>query len=76
MPSKHVIKYVVSTDPESLYPGATDDDTITTYRTPEQAVASITAGLHGDFGTRYVLKIELEVVATATRPWAIVPKDA
>lgn len=45
------------------------------YQSQADAEDSIRIGEHGDYGTRFVIKAELETVSTATRPWAVVAVD-
>lgn len=41
------------------------------YRTQADAEDSIRTGEHGDYGTRYVVKADLETVSVATRSWEL-----
>jgi hypothetical protein len=50
------------------------EDEPTAYESPEQAGEAITHGVHGDYGTKYVLKVSTELVAEYSRPWALIRK--
>jgi hypothetical protein len=60
--------FVVSDYPNDLEP---NDEGIPVYRSPDEAADAILNGWHGEHGTKYVLKVTVEVVAVATRPWEI-----
>lgn len=68
-------RYAVSTYQDDLVPDEEAEGRVRTYDTAENAIKAIKADLHGELGTRYVLKIDLEVVATASRNWEL-RKDA
>lgn len=58
----------------STYPGKIDTDDQGTplhYQSQTDAEDSIKTGEHGDMGTRYVIKAELETVAVASRSWEL-----
>lgn len=48
------------------------EESLSLYDTAEDAAKAITDGWHGEYGSKYILKIKVELVATATRPWAII----
>ena len=41
------------------------------YKSRADAEDAIKIGEHGDFGTRYVIRAELETVSVATRTWTL-----
>lgn len=69
----HKVWYIVSDSPDRIDPvneGPPDH-----YDTPEDAGDSIVTGYHGELGTRYVLAVDVSVVATWDRPWALTLED-
>lgn len=58
----------------STYSGKIDTDDQGSplhYQTRADAEDAIKTGEHGDYGTRYVIKAELETVSTAHRAWEL-----
>lgn len=71
--------YFVSEDPDRLVKPLADQDRdvdhgMPHYKTREDAVDAIRGDHHGETGTLYVIKADIQVVATATRNWSIVRK--
>lgn len=82
MTTRHV-HYFVSADPDRItWPEYNRDHMVGPvndpphYQTPEDAVDAIKADAHGGFGPLYVIKAELEVVATADRGWELRRKES
>lgn len=64
--------FIVSESPHRIEPA--DEETPTHYSSPEDAGKAITDGLHGEYGTRYVLSVALTPVAEYSRSWTLVRK--
>lgn len=64
--------YIVSSDPGHLVPPV--DEIPPEYATVDEAYDAIVSGHHGEYGTRYILKINSQCVAVAQRPWALTRK--
>jgi len=64
--------YIVSESPHRIEPA--DEGTPTEYVSPEAAGKAIKDGHHGEYGTRYVLKVALTPVAEYSRSWTMVRK--
>lgn len=69
----HVVWYVVSCDQDQI---TLDDDDVTLiqYANVEGAGKAIRDGYHGQYGTRYILAMDLSVAAVAERSWTLVHK--
>jgi hypothetical protein len=65
--------FIVSESPDHIEP--VGEEVPTEYATPEGAANAIRAGVHGDYGTRYVIKVAYSVVAEYSRPWALVRRE-
>jgi hypothetical protein len=72
--SDHKVWYVVSDSETRVEP--VDEETPTHYNTPEEATAAILSGYHGEYGTRYVLAVDVSLVSTYDRAWELRRKDA
>jgi hypothetical protein len=66
-------KYVVSLERDSIQ--LYDEDDLIQYDTKEEAGEAIRNGVHGEAGTRYVLRVELSVNATYDRAWIAIRND-
>jgi len=64
--------YIVSESPHRIEP--VGEETPTEYVSPEAAGKAIMDGLHGEYGTRYVLRVALTPVAEYSRAWTMVRK--
>jgi hypothetical protein len=65
--------YIVSESPHRIEPA--DEETPTEYVSPESAGKAIKDGHHGEYGTRYVLKVALTPVAEYSRAWTMIRKS-
>lgn len=66
--------YIVSESPDRIEPAG--EDTPSQYATAEDAGEAIKQDYHGEYGTKYVLKISIDaVVAEYSRPWTLVRKS-
>ncbi len=65
--------YIVSYEADRIV-SCEEDDTVSHYQTPEDAGDDILNGVHGETGTRYVLRVETSVAAVYDRGWTMVRK--
>lgn len=65
--------YIVSESPDRIEPA--NEEIPSRYTTAEKAGDAIKSGVHGDYGTRYVLWITTELSATYDRAWVLIPKE-
>lgn len=68
MPSK-IEWFFVSTQSGKI--DTDDEGSPLHYKSRTDAEDAIKIGEHGDFGTRYVVRAELETVSVATRTWTL-----
>ena len=64
--------YIVSDAKDRIHP--VEEDIPSEYPTAEAAGDAIKDGLHGEYGTRYVLKVSITAVAEYSRSWTMVRK--
>lgn len=69
----HVVWYVVSCDSDQITM-ADDAENLDQYACVEDAESDIRNGQHGQYGTRYILAVDLSVVAVVERSWTLVHK--
>lgn len=65
--------FIVSDEPDRIAPSF--EGVPTTYESADAAGRAIQQDVHGEYGTRYVLKVTLEQVAEYYRPWTLRRKD-
>ena len=67
--------FIVSDEPDSISRPVDDQhQDPPLYSSPEEAGEAIKTGEHGEFGTKYVLRVAFTPVAEYRRPWALVRK--
>jgi hypothetical protein len=72
------VSYVVSDDQDAIsvpvHQGADHEDPVL-FSSVDAAFTSISRGEYGEYGTRYILRVDISVAAVAERGWSMTRKE-